>query len=74
MRIFEPLPCDIQEQARWGYILSDPEWGAPPTATAVPKMIPSSTSPMRASRKRVTLSGSVSTLGLHQGYWLYGQG
>jgi hypothetical protein len=40
MRIFDPLPGDIQEQARWGRILSDPEWGAPPAATAVPKTIP----------------------------------
>jgi hypothetical protein len=40
MRIFDPLPRDIQEQARWGRILSDPEWAAPPAATAVPKPIP----------------------------------
>lgn len=40
MRIFDPLPWDIQEQARWGRLLSDPEWGAPPSATAVPKTIP----------------------------------
>jgi hypothetical protein len=40
MRIFDPLPSDIQEQARWGRILSDPEWGAPPPATAVRKTIP----------------------------------
>jgi hypothetical protein len=40
MRIFDPLPGDIQEQARWGRILSDPEWGAPPAATAIRKAIP----------------------------------
>jgi TniQ len=40
MRIFDPLPGDIQEQARWGRILSDSEWAAPPAATAVPKTIP----------------------------------
>lgn len=40
MRIFDPLPGDIQEQAQWGRILSDPEWGAPPAATAVRKTIP----------------------------------
>lgn len=40
MRIFDPLPADIQEQARWSRLLSDPEWGAPPPATAVSKKIP----------------------------------
>lgn len=40
MRIFDPLPGDIQEQARWGRLLSDPEWGAPPPAANVPKTIP----------------------------------
>jgi hypothetical protein len=40
MRTFDPLPRDIQEQARWGRILSDPEWGAPPPATAIPHTIP----------------------------------
>ena len=40
MRIFKPLPGDIQEQARWGRLLNDPEWGAPPPATAIPKTIP----------------------------------
>jgi hypothetical protein len=40
MRIFDPLPGDIQEQARWGRILSDPEWGAPPPPTAASKKIP----------------------------------
>jgi hypothetical protein len=35
MRVFDPLPRDIQEQARWGRLLSDPEWGSPsPAATA----------------------------------------
>jgi hypothetical protein len=40
MRIFDPLPGDIQEQARWGRLLNDPAWGAPPPATAAPKAIP----------------------------------
>jgi len=40
MRTFDPLPGDIQEQAQWGRILSDPEWGAPPPARAVRKTIP----------------------------------
>ena len=40
MRTFDPLPRDIQEQARWGRLLSDPDWGAPPPATATAKAIP----------------------------------
>jgi hypothetical protein len=40
MRTFDPLPRDIQEQARWGRLLSDPDWGAPPPATATAKVIP----------------------------------
>lgn len=40
MRTFDPLPRDIQEQARWGRILSDPEWGAPPPAVGAAKVIP----------------------------------
>lgn len=40
MRNFDPLPGDIQEQARWGRTLSDPDWGALPPATAVPKTVP----------------------------------
>jgi hypothetical protein len=40
MRIFDPLPRDIQEQARWGRRICDPEWGAPPPTTAIPKKIP----------------------------------
>lgn len=40
MRIFAPLPNDIQEQARWGRILSDPEWGAPPPTSVIPEMVP----------------------------------
>jgi hypothetical protein len=39
MRIFDPLPRDIQEQARWDRLLNDPNWGAPPPATAIPKKI-----------------------------------
>jgi hypothetical protein len=33
-------PRDIQEQARWGRLLNDPDWGAPPPATASAKVIP----------------------------------
>jgi hypothetical protein len=40
MRIFDPLPGDIQEQARWGRLLTDPEWGAPPPAAGIPRTIP----------------------------------
>lgn len=40
MRIFDPLPRDIQEQARWGRLLNDPDWDAPPPATATAKTIP----------------------------------
>lgn len=40
MRTFDPLPRDIQEQARWGRLLTDPEWGAPPPAIASAKVIP----------------------------------
>jgi hypothetical protein len=37
---FAPLPGDIQEQARWGRLLCDPEWGAPPPAGAIPRQVP----------------------------------
>ena len=40
MRVFDPLPRDIQEQARWGRLLSDPEWGAPPPVVGTAKAIP----------------------------------
>jgi hypothetical protein len=40
IRIFDPLPRDIQEQARWERLLSDPDWGAPPPAVAIPRTIP----------------------------------
>ena len=40
MRIFDPLPRDIQEQARWGRILSDPDWGAPAAPESVPRTVP----------------------------------
>lgn len=39
MRVFDPLPRDIQEQARWGRLLSDPEWGSPPPAVSTSRMI-----------------------------------
>lgn len=38
MRVFDPLPSDIQAQARWGRVLSDPAWGGPPP-DAVPRRI-----------------------------------
>lgn len=34
MRLFDPLPRDIQEQARRGRLLNDPDWGAPPSVLA----------------------------------------
>ena len=40
MRIFDPLPRDIQEQVRWGRLLNDPDWGAPPPAAAIPQTVP----------------------------------
>jgi hypothetical protein len=40
MRTFDPLPRDIQEQARWGRHLNDPDWGAPPPAVGVAEAIP----------------------------------
>jgi hypothetical protein len=40
MRTFDPLPRDIQEQARWGRLLNDPDWGAPFPATGIAKSVP----------------------------------
>jgi hypothetical protein len=40
MMIFDPLPRDIQEQVRWGRLLNDPDWGAPPPAAAIPQTVP----------------------------------
>jgi len=40
MRVFDLLPRDIQEQARWGRLLSDSDWGAPPPPAATSRMIP----------------------------------
>jgi len=39
---FAPLPGDIQEQARWERLLSDPEWGSP-----LPALMPSTTISLR---------------------------
>lgn len=39
MRVFNPLPQDIQEQARLGRILSDPDWGAPPLPRSIPQIV-----------------------------------
>ncbi len=40
MRTFDPLPRDIQEQARWGRLLNDPDWGTTPPPATVPCKIP----------------------------------
>jgi hypothetical protein len=40
MRIFDPLPRDIQEQARWGRVVSDLEWDTPPPPGIIPRAIP----------------------------------
>jgi hypothetical protein len=40
MRIFDPLPRDIQLEARWDRVLCDPDWGTPPPSAAIPKAIP----------------------------------
>jgi hypothetical protein len=39
MKVFDPLPRDIQEQARWGRILSDPDWGAQPSMENSPRRV-----------------------------------
>lgn len=40
VRAFDPLPPDIHAQARWGRVLSDPDWNAPPPPGADPLWIP----------------------------------
>lgn len=40
IRTFDPLPRDIQEQARWGRLLNDPDWGTPPPAAGSAKVVP----------------------------------
>jgi hypothetical protein len=40
IRNFDPLSGDIQEQARWGRLLSDLEWGLPPPAFVAPLKVP----------------------------------
>jgi hypothetical protein len=40
IRNFDPLPGDIQEQARWGRLLSDLEWGLPSPVTVTPLKVP----------------------------------
>ena len=40
MRVFDPLPRDIQEQARWGRLLNNPDWGAPPPAVGTARAVP----------------------------------
>jgi hypothetical protein len=40
IRSFGILPKDIREQASWGRLLSDPEWGWPILQPSVPRKIP----------------------------------
>jgi hypothetical protein len=40
IRNFGTLPKDIREQASWGRLLSDPEWGWPLPQSGVPRKIP----------------------------------
>lgn len=40
IRGFGSLPDDIREQARWGRLLSDPEWGWPLPQAGIPRKIP----------------------------------
>jgi TniQ len=39
-RNFDPLPKEIREQASWGRLLSDPEWGSPIETREGPRKIP----------------------------------
>jgi TniQ len=40
VRNFDPLPQEIREQASWGGLLSDPEWGSPIESREGPRKIP----------------------------------
>jgi hypothetical protein len=40
MRTFDPLPRDIQEQARWGRLLNHLDWGTPPLTTTTAQSVP----------------------------------
>jgi hypothetical protein len=40
IRRFGTLPGDIREQAGWGRLLSDPEWGSPIPSHGTPSKIP----------------------------------
>jgi hypothetical protein len=40
IRNFDPLPDAIREQASWGRLLSDPDWGTLIVSRKVPRMIP----------------------------------
>lgn len=40
IRNFDPLPQAIREQASWGRLLSDPEWGSPIESRDGPRKIP----------------------------------
>lgn len=40
IRNFGTLPKDIREQASWGRLLSDPEWGWPLPQSGIPRKIP----------------------------------
>ena len=37
---FLMTPWTIQEQAGWGRLLNDPDWGEPPPVTAIAKAVP----------------------------------
>jgi hypothetical protein len=40
VRAFDPLPADIHAQARWGRVLSDPDWNAPTPPGVDPRWVP----------------------------------
>jgi hypothetical protein len=58
MRIFDPLPDDIQEQARWGRILSAPGWGICQLLRLSRRRSPSSTSPTTTNAPSGGFSGT----------------
>ena len=39
VRDFAPLPGDIQDQARWGRLLNNPDWGTPAPVTGSPQPV-----------------------------------
>ena len=40
IRNFDPLPDAIREQASWGRLLSEPEWGSPISSREGPRRVP----------------------------------